>query len=362
VGLLKLEANLADIVSMQRQAIGVLVLLLVLPGCREAQVKSTGSSALASSKVVQVDGATAAFPIAQKVIAEFTALHPDMAVTIGLSGTGVGFQKFCSGDNDVLEASRPIKPAEEDACGRKDIRYIELPFAYDAIAIVVNPNNSWVNSMTIAELKAAWDVNSQAKVLTWKDIRPDWPNADIHLFGPGLDSGAFDYFTAAVNGAEGVGRGDYTASENEEVLVNGIAGDPLALGYLSSGYYAEHRDVLKVIAIADERTGPGPTTAVLPSTETILNGTYPRLSRPLFLYVNLDRLSRPEVVQFTEFYLRNVPRIAAEIHCVPLPGRAYALALGRLHNRTAGSIFNEDVRIGTRMEQLVHLQETEVPH
>jgi phosphate transport system substrate-binding protein len=347
---------------MQRQAIGVLVLSLVLPGCRDAQVKSTSLSAAASSKVVQVDGATAAFPITQKVIAEFTALHPDMAVSAGLSGTGVGFQKFCSGDNDVLEASRPIKPAEEDACGRKDIRYIELPFAYDAVAVVVNPNNTWVNSMTIAELKSVWDVNSQAKVLTWKDVRPDWPTADIHLFGPGLDSGAFDYFTAAVNGAEGVGRGDYTASENEDVLVNGIAGDPLALGYLSSGYYAEHRDVLKVIAIADGGTGSEPAIAVLPTTQTILNGTYPRLSRPLFLYLNLDRLSRPEVAQFIEFYLRNVPRVAAEIHCVPLPGRAYALALDRFHNRITGSIFSEDVRTGTRIEQLVHLQETAGPH
>jgi phosphate transport system substrate-binding protein len=161
-----------------------------------------------------------------------------------------------------------------------------------------------------------------------------------------------------VNGAEGVGRGDYTASENEEVLVNGIAGDTLALGYLSSAYYVEHKDVLKLIAIADGGTGTEPATAVLPTTETILNGTYPRLSRPLFLYVNLDRVSRPELVQFVEFYLRNVPRVAAEMHCVPLPGRAYILALARFHNRTAGSLFNAEVRTGIRIEQLVHLQES----
>ena len=342
---------------MKRPAIGVALVCLLFSACRGIHDKD-GEKAVDPSKVIQVDGATAAFPITQSITSEFNHLHPDISVSVGLSGTGVGFQKFCSGDSDVLEASRPIKSAEEDACSRKGIHYIELPFAYDAVAVVVNPQNTWVSSMTTAELKKLWDVSSESKVMRWKDIRSSWPDADVHLFGPGLDSGAFDYFTAAINGAEGVGRGDYTATEDEDVLVSGISRDPLALGYLGLAYYVRHKDVLKIIAVQDSEYGPELPDPVVPSTETIIEGTYRRLSRPLFLYVNDERTSRSNVVQFVEFYLRNAPRVAAEIHCVPLPGRAYAIALERFHNRITGSVFKDDARTGIRIDQLVHLQET----
>lgn len=290
-----------------------------------------GEGGGAGTTTIRIDGSSTVFPITQAVAEEFQRAHRDVRVTVGISGTGGGFKRFTVGETDINDASRPIKESEAAAASERNIAYIELPVAFDGISVVVNPANDWVDELTVEELHAIWRPGSTVE--RWSDIRPTWPDRPITLYGPGTDSGTFDYFTEAVNGEGGACRQDFTASEDDNVLVQGVEGDRNALAYFGYAYYAENRDRLKVVPI-----DPG-DGAVAPSDETINNGTYRPLSRPIFIYVTTEAAARPEVQAFVRFYLENAPTLVSEVGYVPLPDRVYELALQRFEEGVTGSAF-----------------------
>ena len=289
--------------------------------------------------VIAVDGSSTVFPISEAVAEEFQKENPGTKVTVGLSGTGGGFQKFCRGETAVSNASRPISAAEIEACQAASITYIELPIAYDGLAVVVNPKNTWTTSMTVAELRKLWAPDAQGKVLRWNQVRDSWPNQEVHLFGAGVDSGTFDYFTEVINGKAKASRGDYTSSEDDNILVQGVSGDQYALGFMGLAYYEENKDKMKLVAIDDEQpeNGAGP---INPSAETVRNGTYRPLSRPIFIYVNTAALSRPEVQDFVEYYLEAGESLVSEVGYVPLTDAEQQLVRERFSEKTEGTIFD----------------------
>jgi phosphate transport system substrate-binding protein len=272
-------------------------------------------------------------------------------VTVGISGTGGGFKKFSRGETDVSDASRPIVKKEMDACKEAGIEYIELPVAYDGIAVMVNLKNNWVTTLSPADLKKIWEPAAEGKMTKWNQVNPKWPDSPLKLYGPGVDSGTFDYFTEAIVGKSRASRGDFTASEDDNVLVQGIASDRGALGFFGYAYYAENTDKLKIVSIDG---GRGPVT---PSEKTIMDGTYNPLSRPIFIYVNKKATERPEVKEFVEFYLKNAPKLVKQVKYVPLPDRAYQLAAARFGKRVTGSVFGGEAKIGMRIEDLLKLEE-----
>lgn len=266
---------------------------------------------------IRIDGSSTIYPITEAVAEEFRASYPHVNVTVGVSGTGGGFQKFGRAETDLSNASRPIKQQEAESAKRNDVSYIELEVAYDGLAVVANPNNDWLESVTIEELKKIWEPAAQGKIMRWNQIRPEWPDQEIHLFGPGVASGTYDYFTEAVVGKSGSSRGDYTASEDDNVLVQGIAGDKYGLGFFGLAYYEENKDQLKLVSV------DGGNGSVYPNMETVSDGSYTPLSRPLFIYVNSVAAKRPEVVEFVKFYLDSAPELAKEVGYVPLPDEEY---------------------------------------
>ncbi|MGD2136445.1 MAG: PstS family phosphate ABC transporter substrate-binding protein [Gemmatimonadales bacterium] len=290
-----------------------------------------GEGAGTGTATVRIDGSSTVFPITQAVAEEFQRAHRDVRVTVGISGTGGGFKKFTVGETDINDASRPIKDSEVEAAAEEGIQYIELPVAFDGISLVVNPDNTWVDALTVEELHAIWQPGSTVE--QWSDVRPEWPARPVTLYGPGTDSGTFDYFTEAINGESGACRQDFTASEDDNVLVQGVAGDENALAFFGYAYYAENRDRLKVVPV-----DPG-DGAVAPSDETINNGTYRPLSRPIFIYITTEAAARPEVQAFVRFYLENAPTLVSEVGYVPLPDRVYELALERFEAGVTGSVF-----------------------
>lgn len=305
------------------------------------------------SAMVRVDGSSTVYPINEAVAEDIQREQRDIKVTVGISGTGGGFKKLCAGELDICAASRPIKPSEVKACAASGIGYIELPVAYDGIAIVVSRQNSWADHLTITELKLLWEPEAQRRVKRWSDVRPGWPDEEIHLFGAGVDSGTYDYFTQAIVGREHASRGDYTSSEDDNVLVTGVAGDRLAMGFLGYAYYEQNRARLKLLPVDDGRpeNGAGP---IAPSPETIKNGAYQPLSRPLFLYVGSRSLDRPAVDRFVRFYLSRASALAAEVGFIPLPDRAYPLAQTRVDRRVTGSMFGGGgSQVGVSIERLL---------
>lgn len=300
------------------------------------------------SGLIKIDGSSTVFPITEAVAEEFQKKYAKVRVTVGISGTGGGFKKFCNGETDISDASRPIKPTEVELCQKNKIEYVELPVAYDGLAVMVNPKNTWVASMTVKELKMLWEPEAQGKITRWNQIRPQWPNKEIRLFGPGVDSGTYDYFTEAIVGKEHSSRGDFTASEDDNVLVQGIARDESALGFFGLAYYEHNRDKLKLVAIDN---GKGP---VLPSFQTVVNGTYQPLSRPIFIYVNRKAADRAEVNEFVKFYLMAGRKLVREVGYVPLPDNAYDLALKRYEKRVTGSVFwGKGSQVGVTIEELL---------
>jgi phosphate transport system substrate-binding protein len=273
-----------------------------------------GGGASAPVSDIRVDGSSTVFVLSEAVAEEFTTSGNRARVTVGQSGTGGGFQKFCRGETDINDASRTIRPPEIEACKANGIDYVEIPVAYDGIAVVVHPKATWVDSITVEELKTLWATEAQRKILRWNQVRPGWPDREIHLYGAGVDSGTYDYFTEAITGKEGASRGDFTASEDDNVLVQGVAGDELALGFLPFAYYNENQARLKLVPV-DNGKGGGP---VAPSFETIRTGTYSPLSRPLFIYVSEKSRGRPEVQQFVDFYVATVGSLAQEVGYVEL--------------------------------------------
>ena len=299
-----------------------------------------------AADLIKIDGSSTVYPITEAVSEEFQIANLKMRITVGISGSGGGFKKFCRGETDITNASRPIKGKEVKLCKQNGIHFIEIPVAYDGLAVIVNPKNNWVPTITVSELKKLWEPEAQKKITRWNQIRPDWPNQEIHLFGPGVDSGTFDYFTQAIVGKSQASRGDFTASENDNVLVQGIATDPYALGYFGLAYYEENRDRLKLVSVD---AGQG---AVLPSVETVENGTY-FLSRPLFIYVSNRSLGRPEIQKYISFYLSEGPALAREVGYISLPQDIQKMVSQRFINRTVGSIYQGKGSFGKSLGTLL---------
>lgn len=315
------------------------------------------NSEASAGTVIKIDGSSTVFPITEAVAEEFqTAKKGAVQVTVGISGTGGGFKKFCRGETDIQDASRPIQsskdpksPGEVEACKTAGIRFYEIPIAFDATAVVVNPKNTFVNNMTVDQLKKIWEPGAQGKIMNWKDVDQSWPKTPLKLYGAGADSGTFDYFTEAVVGKSKSSRGDYTPSEDDNVLVKGIESDKGALGYLPYSYYESNKDQLKLIAIISPKTKKG----VLPSRATVENGTYTPLSRPLFLYVSEKAYARPEVREFVEFYVKNASRLVPEVKYVPLPKQAYDMAMKQLEKKQLGTAFGGHSEIGIGIQELM---------
>jgi len=283
---------------------------------------------------VQIDGSSTVLPITQAIATEFRQQANNVRITVEFSGTGGGFEKFCAGATDISNASRPIVAKEMAACKKAGVPYIELPIAFDALTVVVNPQNHWAEVMTLAELKKIWEPAAQGKITRWKQVRPGWPDRPLTLYGPGKDSGTFDYFTEAVIGKAGASRNDYIASEDDDVLVAGVSKDPNALGYFGYAYFEANPNQLKALAID---TGEGP---VLPSRQIVEDGEYQPLARPLFIYVNAKAAQeKPEVRAFVEFYLENADKLVSSVGYVPLPEEGYRLGLVHFHRGKVGTVF-----------------------
>jgi phosphate transport system substrate-binding protein len=303
-------------------------------------------------KIISVDGSSTVFPVTEAVAEAFQQSSRNVKVTVGISGTGGGFKKFIRGETDVQDASRPIMKEEIEQAAKNGIEYIELPICFDALTIAVNPKNDWCDHITIDELKKMWEPGAQGKVKKWSEIRAGWPDKEFKLYGAGSDSGTFDYFTEAVVGKAKASRGDYTSSEDDHTLVQGISGDPYAIGYIPFAYYEPNKDMLKAVKIQWNKNKV--KEPVGPSEKTILDGTYNPMSRPLFIYVSTRAMERkPEVKTFVEFYLENVSRLAREVKYVPLPDKAYEMARKRFADRKTGSGFGGEPEIGLPIEDIL---------
>ncbi len=306
--------------SLKKAFIATLLFFaVILSGCaQEAKETQKEQAEKKLSGEIKVDGSSTVAPITEAVAEEFQKENPDVRVTVGISGTGGGFKKFVVGETDINDASRPIKDEEKEACKKNNIKYVEFKVGYDGLTVVVNKENDWCKDLTVEELRKIWEPNS--KVKKWSDIRPEWPKEKIVLFGPDTDSGTFDYFTEVIMGEEGKSRADYTASTDDNILVEGVAGEKYSLGYFGFAYYEQNKDKLKAVKV----------NGVNPSVETIRNGSYSPLSRPLFIYLNQASLKRKEVLAFVKFYLENAPTLVADVGYVPLPDEEYLDQLSKL--------------------------------
>ena len=308
------------------------------------------ASALAAQPLVKIDGSSTVFPITEAVAEEFQkAKKGSVRVTVGISGTGGGFKKFCRGETDISNASRPILDKEMADCKAAGIKYIELPVAFDALTLVMNPKNTFLKQVTVAELKTMWEPAAQGKVLKWNQINAAWPDTGLKLFGPGADSGTFDYFTEAVVGKAKSSRGDFTASEDDNVLVQGVSRDAGALGYFGFAYFLENKDKLKAVPVVNPKTGK----AVEPSLEAVISGDYQPLSRPIFIYVNAASVDKPEVKEFVEFYLKNGAALTKEVKYVPLTDADYKHALDNFSKKKTGTAFGGHSEVGVKVSDLL---------
>ena len=312
---------------------------LALAACGGGESQPAGGS---SSETVQIDGSSTVFLLSEAVSEAFTtSVTGGARVTVGESGTGGGFRKFCRGETQVQGASRPISAEEMAACASANVTYVELPIAFDGISVVVHPQNPATN-ITRAQLKRMWEPAAERTVTTWRQVNPAWPATPLQLFGPGTASGTFDYFTQAVMGTEGASRTDYTPSEDDNVIVQGVAGNPGAAGYFGFAYYEQNQQRLKALAI----------DGVAPSAQTIANGSYP-LARPLFIYVNADALQRPQVQRFVQYYVTNAGRLAGQVGYVALPETAYAALAARARERQVGTAFGGRQAIGANIAEVM---------
>jgi phosphate transport system substrate-binding protein len=300
---------------------------------------------------IKIDGSSTVFPISEALAEEFQiARRGKVHVTVGIAGTGGGFKKFCRGETDIANASRPISAEEMENCRKAGIKYLELPIAFDALTVVVNPGNTWVKSMTVADLRKIWEPAAQGRINNWSQAGAGFPSEKLMLFGPGTDSGTFDYFTEAVNGKAKASRSDYTASEDDNTLVQGVENSKGGLGYFGFAYYVAHKDKLRAVPID---AGKGP---VQPSAENVINGTYQPLSRPLFIYVKESAASRPEVQQFIQFAMTKGAEYVKEVGYVPLPAAAYTQAYQHFTDRKLGTVFGGVPKVGVTIDQLLSME------
>lgn len=305
-----------------------------------------------AQSIIKVDGSSTVFPITEAVAEEFQkSTGGKTKVTVGISGTGGGFKKFCRGEIDISDASRPILAKEMAECKASGIEYIELPVAFDALTVVINPKNTWASTLTVNELKTMWEPSAQGKITNWNQVNPKFPNAPIKLYGAGSDSGTFDYFTEAVNEKAKSSRGDYAATEDDHVTVKGVAGDVNALGYLGFAYFAENQKQLKGVSISWKGGKP-----VSPNEAHVIDGTYQPLSRPIMIYVNAASLNKPEVKAFAEYYMKNGAKMTKEVKYVPLPNIAYTTGLDRIQKMTKGTAFGGQNQVGVKIEELMKRQ------
>jgi phosphate transport system substrate-binding protein len=311
------------------------------------------ASGVAHGQSVKVDGSSTVFPVTEAVAEEFQKANKGLKVTVGIAGTGGGFKKFCRGETDISNASRPILAGEMKACKEAGIQYIELPVAFDALTVVVHKDNP-LNEISIDDLKKMWEPAAQGKVTKWKDANAAFPDLPLQLFGAGADSGTFDYFTEAVTGKSKSSRGDFTASEDDNVIVQGVSRSRNALGFFGYAYFEENKDKVKGLAIAWKGG-----RAVAPSAANVLNGTYQPLSRPIFIYVNAKSLARPEIRAFAEFYMKHAPKLVAEVKYVPLPAKAYEYNLAALQKGRVGTKMGGENKVGLTIEQLMTLEARE---
>ncbi len=311
---------------------------------------SAAGSALA--QLVKIDGSSTVYPISEAVAEDFQkAKRGKVRVTVGISGTGGGFKKFCRGEIDIANASRPITRKEMDTCKAAGVAYLEMPVAYDALTVVINPKNTWAKSMTVAELKKMWEPGAQGKIMTWKQINPAWPDQALTLFGPGADSGTFEYFTEAIVGKAKASRGDFTASEDDNVLVTGVSRDINGVGYFGYAYYEANRDKITAAAISADGK-----KAVAPSGQTVENGSYQPLSRPILIYINAKSAQKPEVKEFIAFFNKNADKLVKEVKYVPLPAKAYAYNMESLAKMQLGTKFGGENKVGLTIEELMKME------
>ncbi|SDW34318.1 PstS family phosphate ABC transporter substrate-binding protein [Nitrosomonas communis] len=318
-----------------------------------------GSADIASAQpIVKIDGSSTVYPITKAIAKDFQVAKKDIVkVMVNISGSGGGFNKFCHGEIDIVNASRPILKNEMAECKNSRVKFVEIPIAFDAITVAVHPDNNWSTTMTIAQLRKIWEPIAQGRITKWNQINPAWPNEDFKLFGADSASGTFDYFTKAIVGKSKLSRGDYIESEDDNVLMKGVANDKNGLGYFGFHYYIENQDKVKAVAIDNGKGG------VLPSAETVENGNYQPLSRPIFIYVSLNAAEKPEVKEFVEFYMKNALLQAKKAKFFPLPPSAYRIMLEHFNNKRAGSVFNGKPAIGLTIDEMIRREgRTEFEH
>ncbi|MEM7591433.1 MAG: PstS family phosphate ABC transporter substrate-binding protein [Cyanobacteria bacterium P01_A01_bin.83] len=328
--------------SIQLFAVGLVAMLLTVAGSLTAQ--ETGS--------IKIDGSSTVYPITQKIVEDYQAQKEQpVAIGVDFSGTGGGFEQFCQGETDINNASRPIQLDEMSACNDAGVRFIELPVAFDALTVVVNPQNNWLDKLTVEELKQIWSPEAEGKITNWNQVRPSFPDQPLNLYAPGKDSGTFDYFTEAIVGESGASRSDITQSEDDNVLVSSVSQDPNALGYFGLAYYQEQASQIKAIAVD---SGAG---AVLPSVETVEQAQYQPLSRPLFVYVNAASAQKnQDLRQFIDFYLAQAPELAEEVGYVPLPEEAYQINKVTFYQGEVGTVFEGQSQFNLTIPELLRKQ------
>lgn len=313
--------------------------IAALVACGNNEAPTTGGT---TSEQIAIDGSSTVFPLAEAAAEAFTTSQTAAArVTVGESGTGGGFGKFCRGETQISNASRPISSEEMAACASGNVQYIEIPIAFDGISVVVHPSNPLTN-ITMAQLSTAWAPAAERTVTQWRQVSPQGPNLPLQLFGPGTASGTFDYFTEAVNGDGGASRTDYTPSEDDNVVVQGVAGNPGAMGYFGYAYYEQNRQRVKALSI----------NGVEPTPETIASGAYP-LSRPMFIYVNAEALRRPQVRRFVNYFIQNAATLAPRVGYVALPDEAYAAYAQRVADNHTGTAFGGHNEVGLSIAELL---------
>lgn len=298
---------------------------------------------------ILIDGSSTVYPLTEAVSEEFRKIRPEIRVTVGVSGTGGGFKKFMRGELDISNASRPISKSEIELAKTNGIEFIEIPVSYDGLAVVVSTKNTFVDYLTVAELHKMWSPESQTKITRWNQIRPQWPDAPLNLYGAGTSSGTYDYFTEAINGRAKASRGDYTASEDDNVLVQGVSTDINGLGYFGLAYFSENKDKLKLVPIKMDEN----SKAIYPTEESVSNGTYQPLSRPEFIYINVKSAKLPYVQEYIKFYLDNAASLSQEIGAVPLPEEVYKLAYEKFKNLKTGSVFEDKSIVGANLYELL---------
>lgn len=329
---------------------GSLLVALVAAG---TLVAAAAPAAMAQNRVVKVDGSSTVFPITQAVAEDFQKANKGVKVTVGIVGSGGGMAKLLKGEIDIADSSRPITQGEVDEAKAKGVEFIELPVAFDALTVVINKQNTWAEQMTVEELKKLWEPEAEKKITKWSDIRPGWPDNKIQLYGPGTNDGTFFYFTEAIVGKPKSSRSDFTASEDDNTLVRGVAGSKYAIGYFGYAYYIAHKDQLKAVSVQWDKNLVT-KEPVAPSQQAVENGSYAPLSRPLFIYVNKQAAqNRPEVKAFVDYYLTHAGKLAAEVKYVALPAKAYELLESRFAKLQTGSAFLGKDTVGMHIEDVL---------